>query len=198
MNEQLWLKIAAGLWLSQMQYFIVQVVVARSWPKGYSWAQNLISDLGHTANSPLHALMNGSFVVLGLVMAGGAVIFGAANFGAGAGVGFGLLGLGGLGTVVVGLFPENTLRLVHIVGASLPFLLGNVGLLVLGATLREVPRWLQVYAGVSGAVALVALGLLLGGFYLGIGRGNMERVVSYPQNIWMIVFAAWVMLRLRW
>lgn len=196
MNELMWVKVAAILWVSQIQYFIVQVVVARSWPEGYSWPKNYISDLGNSDMSPLFAVMNVSFVVLGLTMAGGAALLAARlGVGLGAQIGFGLVGLGGIGTIVVGLFPENSISAVHVAGAALPFLVGNVGMLVLGLTLRVVPRWLQLFTAGSGVVTLVALALFFAHIYLGIGRGNMERLVSYPQTVWMIVFAVWLLRR---
>src|SRR5882724_1557857 len=72
-------------WLLSIQYFIIQVVVAMAWSVPYSLSQNTISDLGNTACgqygdrhvcSPLHPLMNGSFMIFGVTMiAGSALIF---------------------------------------------------------------------------------------------------------------------------
>ena len=71
------------LWVSSIQYFIVQLIVISAWTVPHSWANNFISDLGNTecgmyaglaVCSPLHLLMNISFVVFGLTMAIGAVL----------------------------------------------------------------------------------------------------------------------------
>ena len=42
-------------------------------------------------------------------------------------------------------------------------------------------------------IGLVALSFFLKNVYLGLGIGGMERIVSYPQTIWMIVFGAYVL-----
>lgn len=102
-------------------------------------------------------------------------------------LGFGALSLAGLGTVVVGLFPENTIAILHIIGAGMPFFVGNIGMILLSISL-QVPRWLRIYTFASGAFALLMLGLFLSGHYYSLGIGGMERLVAYPQTIWLIVF----------
>lgn len=87
---------------------------------------------------------------------------------------------------MVGLFPENGVAALHIGGASLSFFVGNVGLLVLSLSL-SIPRSLKIYTFISGALALTALGLFLNHNYLGLGEGGMERVVAYPQTVWLII-----------
>ena len=37
------------VWVLSVQYFLVQLIVAAAWHPPYSWAHNLISDLGNTA-----------------------------------------------------------------------------------------------------------------------------------------------------
>jgi len=67
-------------WLSSAQFFIAQVWVALAWTTPFSLRLNFISDLGNTGCglygsethmyvcSPRHALMNASFVLLGLTI----------------------------------------------------------------------------------------------------------------------------------
>ena len=43
-----------------------------------------------------------------------------------------------------------------------------------------------------GLVGLSALGLFLTHTYGPLGRGGMERVVAYPQTIWMILFGLYM------
>src|SRR5690348_5311634 len=71
------------LWISSIQFFLVQVVVASVWNVSYSWRLNAISDLGaigcgqfddRYVCSPLHGLMNISLILLGLTMAVGSVL----------------------------------------------------------------------------------------------------------------------------
>ena len=49
--------------------------------------------------------------------------------------GFGFVALGGVGSILVGLFPENENGKMHIVGACLAIAIGNVAILVLGSVL---------------------------------------------------------------
>lgn len=193
------------LWLVSGQYFVVQVVVASAFKAGYEWGANTISDLGNTrcasyggrtVCSPWHLLMNGSFVVLGITMLGGAVLLGRQLAGDGsrtAKLGFWCLGLAGLGTIVVGVFPENTVAGLHQAGAALPFVLGNVGVLLVGATVGRLPTGVRATTIGAGGVGLVGLVLFLSHAYLGLGTGGMERVTAYPQDVWMIAIGGYLL-----
>src|ERR1700692_2533414 len=72
-----------SLYLSSLQYFVVQLVVSLRWSAAYSVQHDTISDLGNTVCgpfngryvcSPLHALMNVSFLVLGVTMIVGSIV----------------------------------------------------------------------------------------------------------------------------
>lgn len=194
------------IWVLNIQYFAVQAVAARAWAMPYGLGSNTISDLGNTACgsygqryvcSPLHGLMNASFVVLGLaIVAGSILIYQQFKGNLAALAGFGLMAAGGIGTVMVGLFPENSVSALHIIGAGLPFLLGNVALVVFSFTL-PVPKLFRYYTLLSGIITLMALVLLLTGRYLGIGIGGMERIVAYPQTVWLIVFGVYASAKHR-
>lgn len=186
-------------WILSIQYFIVQVVAAAAWSRPYSLAHNTISDLGNSACgpyrqmfvcSPSHGFMNLSFVVLGITMIAGSLLIYRELRRAVAG--FAAMCLAGLGTIMVGLFPENTVSGLHAAGAALPFLVGNVALILFGYSLK-MPRALRLYTLASGALALTALILFLTRSYLGLGIGGMERLVAYPQTIWLIVFGTWML-----
>ncbi len=101
------------------------------------------------------------------------------------------MGIGGLGTLLVGLFPENTIVALHILGAALPFSIGNLGIVILGLAL-DIPRSLRAYTLLTGTVALMALVLLISRHYLGLGPGGMERLTAYPQSTWLIVFGIYM------
>jgi hypothetical membrane protein len=202
-------RFGAWLWVASLQYYVVQLVVAAAWSnhKGYNWANNTISDLANThcgpygerlVCSPLHPLMNASFILLGLTMIGGSLLLvraGGANRIAQAG--FGSMILAGMGTIIVGLFPENSVSTLHVLGAALPFIFGNIGMIVLGYSLKKLPRMVRLYSVLSGGVGSVALGLFVTHQYVGLGLGGLERVVSYPQSIWMIVVGCYVLITHR-
>jgi hypothetical membrane protein len=197
----------AILWLLSAQYYIVQVMTANGWAKinGYSWANNTISDLANTrcgaygdrlVCSPLHTLMNGSFILLGITMAAGSLLlwpYLAVN--RPARLGLACMVIAGAGTILIGLFPENTVSALHITGAALPFILGNFGMILLGIAFDKFPPLLRGFSILCGSAGLIALVLFMTQTYLGLGIGGMERLAAYPQSIWMIVTATFLILK---
>jgi hypothetical membrane protein len=192
-----------ALYVLSIQYFVAQFIVARRWSPPYSLSRNTISDLGNTACgpygarfvcSPLHGVMDASFVLLGVTMAlGSAFLLRQADRGRGTTTGLALMAVAGIGAVMVGLFPENSVPEIHGVGAALSFLLGNAGITVLGWSL-SLPAALRLYSFLSGGIALVALGFFVSEHYLGLGEGGLERVVAYPQAVWLIVVGVALLL----
>lgn len=193
--------IGPAFWIASIQFFIINLVVALAWPPHYSFLNNTISDLGNTVCgdyggryvcSPDHILMNISFIVLGATMiAGSALIYHEFRTSWPSALGFSFMAIGGLGTLLVGIFPENTISGLHVLGATLPFLIGNLSMIILGLNLK-MPQSLRVYSIVSGAVALVAALLFVTNHYLGLGTGGMERLAANLQTVWLIVFGLYI------
>ena len=136
--------------------------------------------------------MNVAFVFLGIVMAGGSILLyqefkerGGAEQNA-AFSGFLFLGVAGVGSMLVGIFPENTNGTVHKIGAALAIGLGNVAIFVLGAVLSGLPEAMRRYMLVFSTSSLTALVLFASHKDFGIGTGAMERIAAYPQTIWLI------------
>lgn len=190
------------IWVLCVQYFAAQIVVASAWQTPFSLAKNVISDLGNTACgqyagryvcSPDHSLMNASFLMLGATMAlGSLLIYQEFQKSRAMLVGFSLMAVSGFGTLLVGLFPENTISALHATGAFLTFFLGSLSMVVLALALKTERPALRIYTFLSGAIALTALALYLLHVYLGLGRGGMERAVSYPQTIWLTLFGLYM------
>ena len=136
--------------------------------------------------------MNFAFFALGVLMAVGAPLihqeFREHRL---ASVGFAGMAIAGVGTVLVGLFPENVNHTAHVLGAAGPFLVGNVALIILSLTLA-MPTSVRVLTGIAGGIGLVGLLLFAIGFDLGLGQGGMERVAAYPQTIWLIIFGVYM------
>jgi hypothetical membrane protein len=159
-------------------------------------SRNTISDLGNTACgayggrlvcSPLHGVMNASFITLGVtMMAGSALILRQFGSNRGAAAGLAAMTISGLGVIMVGAFPENSVPAWHGTGAGVTFVVGNAGIIILGRYLG-LPAPLRLYSYLSGSLALVALGCFVSAQYLGLGEGGMERVAAYPQTAWLIV-----------
>jgi hypothetical membrane protein len=189
------------LYVTGMQYFAVQFLVALRWPKPYSLSRDTISDLGNTSCgiwngryvcSPLHDLMNGSFIVLGVTMLLGSLLM-FRQYGKGriAAAGFTAMGLSGLGVIIVGIFPENSVPALHGLGSVLPFTLGNAALTAMALSLA-MPPLLRLCVSLSGVAALLALTVYASSHYLGFGEGGIERAVAYPQTICLAVIGCYL------
>jgi hypothetical membrane protein len=185
-------------YILSIQYFVIQIIVASDWLKPYSLSRNTISDLGNTACgiyggryvcSPLHPVMDLSFITLGVTMIIGSVILIRSlrnREDLGLKLGLYLLIMSGLGVILVGLFPENTIGFLHSLGASFCFLLGNIGFLIAGLRMR-LPKTIKIYTVVAGLSSLFAFCLFVSDHYVGLGEGGMERIVAYPQTLWLII-----------
>lgn len=92
--------------------------------------------------------------------------------------------LAGLGSMGVGLFPENT-GAPHLVAALVSFVFLNLEAVACGLRARGPLRPLGVLAGLAG---LAALGAFLAGSFGPFGYGGMERFVVYPVLLWLVAF----------
>ena len=106
-------------------------------------------------------------------------------------IGFSLMALAGLGSIIVGFFPENENRSMHILGAFLAIAIGNVAILVLGGVLT-LPESMRRSMLIFSSLALAALLSFASHRFFGIGRGMMERVAAYPVTIWLIAFGLYI------
>jgi hypothetical membrane protein len=191
--------VGGGAWILTAVYFVGQGIAQAAWTTPYSLIDNRVSDLGSTscgttlANtyicSPLHAVMNSTFVLTGvLILAGLFLTWSVWPRRRLATWGLVLLGVAGAGTILIGLSPENVNVFVHLVGAlNIPA--GNVAMILLGLAIwrdRREMAWFSLLAGVVGL-----LGMLAGPFLViltGHGGGLAERIALYPLIIWLIVF----------
>lgn len=183
------------------QFFVAQAIVQAAWLAPFSLSRNYISDLGNTTCgpfpvgnavvevcSPWHAVMNASFIALGIgIVLGGAALGPRQRSGTALRFAKGLIGLAGPGIVLVGLFPEDQNLPIHKLGAGVQFISGNLGLMVLGFTGCRAASGIRtdLAAGVLGFCGLVATGLFAADWYAGIGVGAMERIAAYPLPIWL-------------
>ena len=184
------------LYIAGIQYFVVQFIVALRWAPPYSISGDTISDLGNTACgswngryvcSPLHGLMNWSLVVLGITMTLGSVLISRYfAIGRASRAAFAMMAISGAGVIVVGSFPENTVSALHGLGTAIPFVLGNASLVILAHSFG-MPALLRLYTFLSGVIALLGLVVYASGHYLGLGEGGIERVVAYPQTVYLAV-----------
>jgi hypothetical membrane protein len=204
-------RLGALAWLLAAQFFVAQVVVASAWTKPFSLKTRYISDLGNTrcgpsrspasvsVCSPWHAVMNASFIVVGITMAIGAILarraFKAGWQGSLAVV---LFVAAGAGVMMVGIYPENENILSHSTGAGINFIGGNLALILFGMAVPPMPSrsGFMGFSIVSGIVGLVSTFLFVSRHDLGLGLGGIERFAAYTTTIWQIV-AGWMLWRRR-
>jgi hypothetical membrane protein len=185
-------RVGAWLWLFCFQFFVAEQIARLGWSGPYSMARDYISDLG-SARSPLHWVMNGSFVLQGFLIFFGALLvrgfFPARPFYRFA---LFLLAVAGVGVLVVGLVPEDADFRLHILGAVANFLGGNLAMMVLGAIRPK--SWITFAAGSGGLLAMLALAFRGSPAWaaLGLHAGTVERLACYPLPLWL----TWTGLRM--
>ncbi|THD44171.1 MAG: DUF998 domain-containing protein [Bradyrhizobium sp.] len=205
-------RVGGWLWVLCLQYFVAEAVAISGWPGPYSLSRDYISDLGAVgcgvaANgsaamplcSPLHAVMNASLFLQGLLIVGGtALVWSRFPKGALWTVALLLVGGSGFGVSLVGLAPEDALPGPHFLGATENFLFCNAGMAVMGVAMLRERRGMPLLglvtfaAGIVGLLGVACLGVALvtPRAYLGLGAGGMERLVAYPFPLWIAAMGA--------
>lgn len=180
-----------------LQFFVAEQIARLGWSGHYSMARDYISDLG-AARSRMHWVMNGSFVLQGFLIFFGSVLvrrmFPPRLFDRT--VVF-LLAIAGVGVLLVGLFPEDADFRLHMLGAVVHFLGGNIamtllGLMMIRRSVCEPPAtrakgWITFVAGSIGLLATLALGLRGTPSWAASGwdAGTVERLAAYPLPLWL-------------
>ncbi|MDH7606160.1 MAG: DUF998 domain-containing protein [Candidatus Bathyarchaeota archaeon] len=189
-------KVAGVLIFVGAVQFVLGMLVAECLYPGYSVSGNYISDLGVGATAPI---FNISVFLLGATVA--------------ASVHFlkqkvqnkillGFLALCGIGAMGVGIFPENSPYMLHTVFSLIAFLFGALSAIA-SYKIQKPP--ISYFAVILGLISLVALVIFaysetfvnLGGahtaeFYLGLGKGGLERMIAYPVLLWAIAFGGYL------
>lgn len=199
---------SAALLIAPAQFLLCERVAAVAWQRpSYSYFRNFISDLGVTdgpityqgrlVDSPLGVLMNVSFFLLGVIGAYGIIMLTRSLPPSRHRAWLRLAGVAfGLGGILVGLFPENTIELAHAAGAFLNIGFGNVVLILVGARATRyyaAPPWvarLLVGLGALGSAAMVVLVTVPALF-----NGAVERTAAYPYMVSLIVLGAAGLIR---
>jgi len=182
-------------WVLTLQFFVVEAIVALQW-SGYSYTDNVISDLG-SALSPAHRLMNASFVLQAALILTGVVLLLPAVRGRAARVGQVVLALAAVGVLLVGLFPEDRSTVMHDIGALLYLAGGAVGLLALAYALRPRSELLGTVLAILGLAGAATTIFFAAGVTEYLGRGGTERVAGYvlPIGLTVAAVAIWRMAR---
>jgi hypothetical membrane protein len=189
-------------------FFAAQVLVAWVFRPQYSFVSNVISDLGNTACPPPHSnicsprwfVWDATVFFLGVaLLVGSLLIFTEFSFSkhrrerAAALAGFVCLALGGLGAILVGFVPENLNWFhLHTVGTAAAIGFGQLGILILGLVLRQIPDWLREFMIVTSLIVLLAGISIAFKHQFGTGAGGSERLAQYPESVWLILFGFYI------
>lgn len=195
-------KIGAILWIACLQFFLMQMLVAMAWRTPFHLTSNYISDLGAAAChfypphsqsyvcSPWHTAMNISMTLQGFFFIGGVLLWrpatGASTL-AGSTVRV-LIILAGIGSMLVGLFPEDVTPAAHYAGAALHIVTGNLGIIALAAAADAQWRIFRVCTVAGGIIALAATCALVLGASGSLGVGTVERIAVYPIPLCLTAF----------
>ncbi|AJT42664.1 DUF998 domain-containing protein [Psychromicrobium lacuslunae] len=205
-----------GAWavMSVVQVFLAEAVVAAAWAgnQPYSAIFNVISDLGaahcgiHNTRylcSPLNWLMNASLGLQGAGMILGGLLLSSSLLGVAAKLNSAqpaqltaaawvrwLLVISGAGVVLLAIFPEDTIAVLHFIGAMSFFGAGTIALLLLWWIWyqRSALSWLLLALGLISGLATVSFTI----FTLllkvpNFADGLIERLIVYPLIIGLAV-----------
>lgn len=191
--------VGALAWLSLAHFFVVEELVRRGWTLPYSRQDNFLSDLGavtcgtykgRQVCSPDHAWINLSFGIVGAGIVLGAVVFHSVLPELVSRPVLALYAAGGVGSALVGVFPEDTIGWLHVLAAGTFFVGANLGHVLLGARLRG--RHSRTYGTalmLVGAVGLAGTMLVATDIFFGLGRGSVQRVIVYGADLGFIATA---------
>ncbi len=170
-------------------YIATEYVVAAATKDGYSFVSDSVSRLGEVSCSvarcsPRHELMNGSFGVFGVLLAGGAVLL-ARPLGPWV---TGLLVVSGLSSVATGLAPLDQDATLHAMAATPLFVAQPIALLVLGARVRkDRPRLGRALLATGAVTGVAAASFVLSGD--GPASGALERLALWPVLVGLAAYA---------
>ena len=187
-------KIAGTLLLIGSIQFVIALVISEAIYPNYSVSANYISDLG-VWGKPSAVVFNPSIVLLGsLNLVSSYLIKKQFKLGK---VAY-LFALAAIGTLIVGLFPENTFLVngfpvIHGIAALLAFVMGGSAAV---AAYKYTKSPFKIISVILGAATLIAFVLFvttgnLG--YLGIGVGGMERMITYPTLLWIMSLGGYLL-----
>lgn len=197
--------------LGGLQYLLAEKMTALSWQNPfYRYTTNYISDLGvvqcgvmvdgRNLCSPLHAVMNGGFIVEGLLFFVACWLLKPVFTGFAEKI-FLLFGfLHGLGGVLIAIFHSEPQGLMlgsitmHQFGAVLAIIGGNLTLLSAGWSRWNSPQW-RIYSRLSwvlGVIGLLNVMILTTGV---LPTGLAERGSVYSITFWQIFTGVYLLVR---
>ncbi|MGP8249452.1 MAG: hypothetical protein ACLQNU_05845 [Candidatus Dormibacteria bacterium] len=204
--------VGAICWALCLLFFIDQGIAEAASKAPYSPITNLISDLGVTRCgplalgsyhnsicSPLHALIDWTFVVVGVLQALGAILLFPAwprqsREWINGMIGLALIPMAGACLTIVGLAPENVSPDAHATAAKIGIYLLNAAVLQIGISLVRVSRVAGVLSLVAAITGWVGTGLLFGAA-TAVPLGLSERLADFPGSGVLVALGVFVLAR---
>lgn len=171
---------------------ILGIITAEALYPGYSTSQQTISALG-AATGPAGAVQPSATIFNGAMILSGLLVLVAAyelHRTYGQRLLTTIVVLTGVGVAGVGIFPAQT-GAPHGIAAFLAFGGGGLSALVVASVVDGAFRYVSLVLGVVALVALVAFVTLGGSTALGVG--GLERLITYPIQIWVIAFGGYLL-----
>ena len=193
---------AAVAWTSAgLAYLTLEAVAAAAFRPRYSYARNLISDLGiPSSDSPLAWLMNTAFGVQGTLFLVGAILTVRAVAPRKAGLFVTLAAANAAGNLLIAAFhsgpaarAEGT-AWVHAIGAVLAIVGGNAAILAGSRIVSGWHRKVSIVLGTFGLLSFVLFVIELKASSA-LPLGVWERCSVYSITAWQLLTAAWLLSR---
>jgi hypothetical membrane protein len=187
-------KVAGTLLLVGGIQFVIALILAEAVYPGYSIAHNYISDLG-VWGKPSAVIFNPSVMIFGIsIIAASVFIKRYFHLGKMAY----LYTIAGVGSLGVGIFPENTfivngIPVLHSISALLAFVVGALSAIVTFKITKSPFRYISAFLGAFSLIAFVVFLATRDTSALGIGAGGLERMVAYPTTLGLIGFGGYLL-----
>jgi len=182
-------QLGAVAFLLRPTYIATEFITGAATSGGYSFVSDSISKLGEVGCteaycSPRHVVMNGSFMVYGVLMASGALLL-AKPLGPWV---TGLLVVSGVSSYATGLAPLDQGAMLHTIAATPLFIAQPLALLLIGHRLREDrPRLARALLATGLVTVAAAVGFILSGDQR--AAGALERLALWPVLFGLAGFA---------
>lgn len=165
------------------------------YPVPYSVSKNYISNLGSTPPpgsvifQPSASIFDLSLIVGGImVIVGGILLIKSKN----SALPSIAIILTGAGTTGVGLFPAFNIHL-HLISAFTAFIAGGIAAILASRITKSPFSIISLLVGIF-SLAMLATSLFVPNFFVPIfGIGGVERLIVYPEIIWLIAFGSYLL-----
>ncbi len=186
-------KIAGALLFVGGTQFIIFLIISEAIFPDYHISTNYISDLG-VWSMPSAVVFNSSIMFLGLTVIAGSYFVSKAFRSRVIPV---LLALVGIGSLLVGIFPESavcfTVYELHDYVSFFAFLVGGLSAISFYRITQGPFKYLTVIFGALALLAFVLFSTTDQYNYLGLGNGGMERMIVYPIILSIIGFGGYLL-----